>query len=99
MHANRNQYNRCPRRPPTVCGDNTEDDFEYDDTPFLGGKFRGDGGSECAYDANGDLMSDPAQTFNFEPDPWTLSHGWNDFVSHFWYGGADGYSGSRTTQY
>jgi RHS repeat-associated protein len=98
-HANRNQYNRCPSHPPTMCGGNTGDDFQFDNTPFVGGKYRGAGGSECAYDEGGNLMPDPKQTFNFYPDPWTLGHGWNDFGAHYWYGGAGGYNGQQTTSY
>lgn len=98
-HANRNQNNRCPSGPPTMCGGGTEDDFTFDNTPFVGGKYRGAGGSECAYDSNGNLMPDPNQTFNFHPDPWTPGHVWDDVGGHYWYGGADGYNGQQTTPY
>lgn len=64
QHINRNQHNRCPSHPPTVCGGSTEDDFVYDDSRVFGGKFRGSGGSECTYGHGGDLLPDPEQTFN-----------------------------------
>ena len=95
-HTNRNQNNRCPSSPPSMCGGGTEDDFTFDNTPFFGGKYRGAGGSECAYDSNGNLMPDPNQTFNFHPDPWTAGHGWDDVGAHYWYGGAVGYNGGTT---
>jgi len=44
---------------------NTQDDFTLDNTSVLGGKYRGAGGSECVYDSNGNLMSDPNQAFSF----------------------------------
>jgi RHS repeat-associated protein len=98
-HANRNQNNRCPSHPPTVCGGDTEDDFSFDETPIFGGKYRGAAGNECAYDRDGNLLPDPSQTFNFGPDPFTAAHGWNDFAAHYWYGGEDGYNGQQTTSY
>jgi RHS repeat-associated protein len=98
-HANRNQYNRCPSHPPTVCGGNTEDDLQYDDRPGVGGKWRGAGGSECAYDSGGNLLPDPAQTFNFYPDTDTPGHVWNDWFAHYWYGGNEGYTPGLTGTY
>ena len=99
QHANRNQYNRCRSHPPSVCGEDTQDDFWFDDTPIVGGKYRGTGGSECVYDANGNLEPDPNQTFNFYGDPTSVGHLWNDWGAHYWYGGADGYNGQQTTSY
>jgi hypothetical protein len=99
QHANRNQRNRCPVHPPTTCGNGIEDDFAFDDSPVVSGKFRGENGSECSYDENGNLKSDPNQTFNFYPDPRTAAHGWNDFAAHYWYGGSEGYNGQQTTTY
>jgi hypothetical protein len=81
-----------------MCGGGTEDDFAFDDAPVVGGKYRGTGGSECAYDSNGNLLPDHEQTFNFAPDSRSWGHAWNDFVPHFWYGGAGGYNGQQTTQ-
>lgn len=93
-HANRNQNNRCPKSPPTMCGGDTQDDFT-----FSFGKWRGAQGNECAYDDAGNLLPDPNQTYNFYPDPLTAGHIWCDFGAHFWCGGADGYTPNLTTQY
>lgn len=95
-HANRNQHNRCPSSPPTVCGGNTQDDFDYDG---IFEKWRGSGGSECDYDDASNPLPDPAQTFNFEPNEWDPGHWWDDFGAHFWYGGAEGYQPAQTTHY
>jgi RHS repeat-associated protein len=95
-HANRNRNNRCPKHPPTMCGGDTEDDFEYDE---IFEKWRGAGGNECSYDDLGNLRPDPDQTYNFYPDPLSLGHAWCDFAAHYWYGRRKGYVPNWTTPY
>jgi RHS repeat-associated protein len=97
LHNNRNQYNRCPQQQPTTCGPDVEDDYSYD--RFFD-KWRGSGGTECKYDGQGNLLPDEKAnyTFNFEPDD-LPGHVWNDFVPHFWYGGAEAYTPDLTTPY
>jgi len=97
-HANRNMHNRCPLSPPTMCGGGIEDDFTFDES-YFGGKWRGAHGNECKYDAAGNPMPDPAQTYNFFPDPKTIGHGWYDFAAHYWYGREEGYTPDLTTWY
>jgi len=94
QHANRSRRNRCPIRPPTMCGGNTEDDFVFEAR-----KWRGSQGNECAYDDDGEPLSDPEQTWNFYPSPYTPGHGWWDWLAHYWYGGGAAYTQNLTTWY
>jgi RHS repeat-associated protein len=95
-HQNRNSVNRCPAHPPTTCGGGVEDDFEFD---AARDKWRGSQGNECHYDGDGNLLPDPAQTYNFYPDPGSLGHIWCDWAAHYWYGGDEGYVPNPTSQY
>ena len=87
-HRNRNAYNVCPAKAP--AGDICEDGrtLEFDDS--LGDKFRGSDGSECKYDANGNLIESES-TFNSEADyrggsiP-LFRHIWKDVIPEFYYG-------------
>ena len=87
-HRNRNAYNVCPAKAPAggLCEDGRT--LEFDD--LFGDKFRGSDGSECKYDANGNLLESES-TFNFEPDysrgpiPF-FRHIWKDVLPEFIYG-------------
>jgi RHS repeat-associated protein len=87
-HRNRNAHNVCPAKDPgaNMCEDVR--DFKFDN--LIGSKFRGSDGSECKYDANGDLLEGES-TFNYEPDYLAspaafLRHVWKDVLPEFVYG-------------
>ncbi len=88
QHLNRNRYNFCPAHPPSSTPSSCDDgrDWEQD---WWDNKWRGSDGSECAYDSNGNLLPDENAnyTFNYGPDPWTLSHIGQDVLPHFIIGG------------
>jgi RHS repeat-associated protein len=76
-HCKRNTRNQCPAREPNnIC---EEQDFWFDGDH--GNKYRSPDGSECAYDANGDLIDDGS--YNFTPDyrPEYTSEG---YYQHIW---------------
>ena len=100
-HSDRNMRNRCPAKKPDpdkVCSGFTPDSGPLGG--MNGGKLRDPIGTECAY-ANGDLLPDEGgnYTWNFEPNPYTPLHIWQDFIPHFWYGGSASYTPGRTSKY
>ena len=101
-HANRNRYNKCPKREPKE-GTCSRNNTWQPDLTFWGEKkggpgahsYRGRDGSECVYDANGNLLSD-AGTFNYQPYPYTLDHVYRDILPDLFYGG--GFYGPGLTE-
>lgn len=63
-HKNRNRNNKCPKRNPLYGCD--KDDWTKDPHWYDGGKkLRNADGSECAYDGNGDLLSDDGNNYTY----------------------------------
>ena len=81
-HYYRNYNNRCPAREPQgpIC--RPEGHFEV-----KARKWRGSDGSECLYDANGDLVQNSGESYNYSPDPYTWYHLIWDVFPHYYYGG------------
>ncbi|WP_437968140.1 RHS repeat-associated core domain-containing protein [Sorangium sp. So ce260] len=76
-HFNRNLDNRCPKRPPPEC---PGDERAWSRIPLVGEAWRGSDGSECIYDSSGNLELGK-ETFNFGPDPFTMTHLFCDFLA------------------
>ena len=95
LHRTRNRYNDCPpREPQPICstdeGRDWDQDPDWGPIPGASGKWRATDGSECAYDANGDLIPDEG-SFNYCPDPATACHILIDVLPHYLFGpGAGG---------
>ena len=84
MHYNRNQYNSCPAHPPSRTPSCSDDGRDWSQDSW-DNKWRGSDGSECAYDSNDNLLPDENHnyTYNYGPEPFTLSHIGYDFAPHF----------------
>jgi uncharacterized protein RhaS with RHS repeats len=65
-HHNRNKNNRCPEKDPLRFSDQ-QDDRKWHINCFSD-KRRADDGSECVYDAEGNLEKDNWGSYNFDPD-------------------------------
>jgi RHS repeat-associated protein len=102
-HINRNRNNKCPRREPKEGSCSRNNTWERNPQWYAetkagpgGHTYRGKDGSECVYDANGNLLPD-AGTYNYGPDPYSLAHTFKDVLPHFLYGG--GYTPGLTEIY
>jgi hypothetical protein len=95
-HTYRNINNQCPEETPSQCvdisGSGGGPSWAQDSALVAAihgaagvTTWRSSNGDECAYDANGNLVTG-TESFNYGPDTWSIVHGIYDWGAAQYYG-------------